>query len=106
MELFRDTGIWLDRIADRAQDRADLATQEDEGDDGDDRDEGQDQRVLGQALTLGSAGLPEGAQVVDDNAHFAIPFQLQCGIPGRTPPYRATAASRATSLTGSNAMGL
>ena len=42
----------LDRVADRAQDRADLAAEEDEGDDRDDRDEGEDQRVLGETLTF------------------------------------------------------
>ena len=45
-------GARLDRVADRAQDRADLAAQEDEGDDRDDRDEGEDQRVLGETLAF------------------------------------------------------
>ena len=42
----------LDRVADRAQDRADLAAQEDEGDDRDDRDQGEDQRVLRETLAF------------------------------------------------------
>src|SRR5204862_5756335 len=42
----------LDGIADRAQDLADLAAQEDEGDDRDDGDEREDQRVLGETLAL------------------------------------------------------
>src|SRR5687768_13917468 len=42
----------LDRAADRAQDLADLAAQEDEGDDRDDGDEGKDQRVLREALAV------------------------------------------------------
>src|SRR5664279_2196480 len=42
----------LDRAADGAQNRADLAAQEDQGDDRDDRDEGEDERVLGEPLTL------------------------------------------------------
>src|SRR5690349_18911175 len=42
----------LDRAADRAEDGADLAAQEDEGDDRDDRDEGEDQRVLREALAF------------------------------------------------------
>ena len=44
--------VGLDRVADRAQDRADLAAQEDQGDDRDDRDEGEDQRVLGETLAF------------------------------------------------------
>ena len=42
----------LDRVADRAQDAADLAAQEDEGDDRDDRDEGEDQRVFRETLAF------------------------------------------------------
>ena len=42
----------LDRATDLAQDRGDLAAQEDEGDDRDDRDEGEDQRVLREALAF------------------------------------------------------
>ena len=42
----------LDGLADRAQDRADLAAEEDQGDDRDDGDEGEDQRVLGEALAF------------------------------------------------------
>src|SRR6186997_2379701 len=45
-------GSVLDRVADGAQDLADLPAQEDEGDDRDDRDEGEDQRVLREALAL------------------------------------------------------
>src|SRR5918994_4478655 len=43
---------WLDRVADSAQDRADLAAQEDQRDDRDDRDEGEDQRVLRETLAF------------------------------------------------------
>src|SRR6185312_15525783 len=42
-------GVWLDGLADRVDDAADLGAQEDQGDDRDDRD---DQRVLGEALAL------------------------------------------------------
>src|SRR6266446_751444 len=42
----------LDRVADVAEDRRDLAAEEDEGDDRDDGDEREDQRVLGQTLAL------------------------------------------------------
>src|SRR6478672_1393331 len=42
----------LDRVADRAQDRADLVAQEDERDDRDDRDEREDQRVLRETLAF------------------------------------------------------
>src|SRR5450756_2447913 len=42
----------LDGGADRAEDRLDLAAQEDERDDRDDRDEGEDEGVLGEALAL------------------------------------------------------
>src|SRR5512135_1999659 len=42
----------LDGRADRAQDRADLAAQEEEGDDGHDGDEGKDECVLGKALAF------------------------------------------------------
>src|SRR5437879_2673966 len=42
----------LDRLADRAEDRADLVAQEDQGDDRDDGDEGEDQRVLGETLAF------------------------------------------------------
>src|SRR5215204_2432655 len=45
-------GRVLDGVADRAQDLADLAAQEDEGDDRDDRDEGEDQGVLGESLAF------------------------------------------------------
>src|SRR5439155_1396168 len=44
--------VRLDGIADVAQDRRDLAAEEDEGDDRDDGDEREDQRVLGQTLAL------------------------------------------------------
>ena len=40
----------LDGAPDRAQDRADLATQEEEGHDGDDRDKGEDECVLRETL--------------------------------------------------------
>src|SRR6186997_3059023 len=42
----------LDRVADGAQDLADLAAQEDEGDDRNDRDEGEDQRIFGKTLAV------------------------------------------------------
>src|SRR6188474_3613339 len=42
----------LDRVADGAQDRADLVAQEDQRDDRDDRDEGEDQRVLRETLAF------------------------------------------------------
>src|SRR5215204_790853 len=42
----------LDRVADGAQDLADLAAKEDQGDDRDDGDEGEDQRVLREALAV------------------------------------------------------
>src|SRR5262245_41889474 len=42
----------LDRVTDVAEDRRDLAAQEDEGDDRDDRDEGEDQRVLRETLAF------------------------------------------------------
>src|SRR5674536_17398 len=42
----------LDRAADGAEDRADLAAEEDQGDDRHDRDEGEDQCVLGEPLAL------------------------------------------------------
>src|SRR5437762_1787620 len=42
----------LDRGADRAEDLADCASEEQEGDDGDDGDEGEDQRVLREALAF------------------------------------------------------
>src|SRR4029079_5628291 len=41
------------RVADVRDDLADLTAQEDQGDDRDDRDEGEDQGVLGKALSLG-----------------------------------------------------
>src|SRR5579862_4579823 len=48
------SGRWsrLDRVADVAQDRADLAAQEEQGNDRDDRDQGQDEGVLGEALAV------------------------------------------------------
>ena len=42
----------LDRVPHVAQDAADLIAQEDEGNDRDDRDEGEDQRVLREALAF------------------------------------------------------
>src|SRR4051794_22099240 len=48
----RVAGTRLDRAADRAQDLADLAAEEDQGDDRDDRDEGEDQRVLRETLAF------------------------------------------------------
>src|SRR5882672_1296872 len=42
----------LDRVTDVAENRGDLAAQENEGDDRDDRDEREDQRVLGETLAL------------------------------------------------------
>src|SRR5664280_567860 len=42
----------LDRLSDGAEDLADLAAEEDEGHDREDRDQGEDQRVLREALTL------------------------------------------------------
>src|SRR5688572_19595174 len=56
-------GSRLDRAADRAQDLADLAAQEDEGNDRDDRDEGEDQRVLREALAIFAAELLDRAKV-------------------------------------------
>src|SRR5712671_4539598 len=48
----------LDRVADVAQDRRDLAAQEDECDDRDDGDEGKNQRVFRETLTLCPGELP------------------------------------------------
>ena len=45
-------GSGLDRVADGAQDLADLATQEDEGDDRNDGDQRQDECVFREALAL------------------------------------------------------
>src|SRR4051812_28319959 len=42
----------LDRVADVAEDAGNLAAQEDKGDDRDDGDESEDQRILGETLTL------------------------------------------------------
>ena len=75
----------LDGAADRAEDAADLAAQEDEGDDSDDGDEGQDQCVLGQTLTFGSVGPPEGGQSLDTNAHSAAPSTFTRGIQRMDP---------------------
>src|SRR6185369_8983203 len=52
---------WLDGLADRVEDAADLGAEEDQGDDRDDRDERQDQRVLGKALAfvIGAEGRDE-----------------------------------------------
>src|SRR5918997_1434772 len=58
----------LDGRADLAQDRADLAAEEDQGDDRDDRDQGEDQCVLGQALALLVAA-DRGEERVDER-HF------------------------------------
>jgi hypothetical protein len=59
----------LDRVADVAEDAADLAAQENEGDDSNDRDEREDQCVLGETLArlvrLGAA-----SQVLDEVLHF------------------------------------
>jgi hypothetical protein len=45
-------GGGLDRLADGAQDLADLAAKEDQGDDGEDRDEREDECVFGEALAV------------------------------------------------------
>ena len=50
----------LDRVADVAQNGADLTAQEEQGDDGDDRDEGEDECVFGEALSLIVPGDPFG----------------------------------------------
>src|SRR5215211_4384919 len=50
--IYEPGGGSLDRLADRAQDRLDVAAQENEGDDRDDRDEGEDQRVLRETLAF------------------------------------------------------
>src|SRR6476661_737921 len=49
----RPSGPSSHRVADVRDDLADLTAQEDQGNDRDDRDEGEDQRVLGEALSLG-----------------------------------------------------
>ncbi len=60
-------GIGLDRGADVAQDGADLAAQEDEGHDGHDDDEGEDERLLGEALAVFLAA--KGHQDAIDQGH-------------------------------------
>jgi hypothetical protein len=63
--------LQLDRGADLAQDRADLVAEEDEGDDRDDRDQGEDQRVLREALAL-LARVPERGEEHLNEAHVSV----------------------------------
>src|SRR5687768_1874100 len=77
-----------DRLADRVQDVADLAAQEDEGDDRDDRDEGEDQRVLRETLAF----LVIASEVRDDGGkqiHVMAPPFLQSSpdFPRAASPY-------------------
>src|SRR6266480_4231750 len=60
----------LDRVADLAQDRADLRAKEDEGDDRDDRNQSEDQRVLGETLTL--FVFPEGRDKSGEERHVDV----------------------------------
>src|SRR5215204_6523606 len=72
----------LDRIADRAQDLADLAAQEDEGDDRDDRDKREDQGVLGESLAfviVADVRLDESDELI----HVFIPSFLRDSTNGR-----------------------
>ena len=74
-EAAEAAGRKLDRVADRAQDLADLAAQEDEGDDRNDRDEREDQGVLSEALAFlvpVKGGEEPEIHVVDDG-HFVPP---------------------------------
>src|SRR5688572_21091784 len=63
------SGRRLDRRPDRAQDRADLGAQENQGNDRDDRDEGEDQRVLRETLALLVA--PERGEEAVEERHAA-----------------------------------
>src|SRR4051812_42436526 len=65
-----------DRVADVAQDLADLAAEKDQGDDGNDRDEGEDEGVFGEALTT-SAGFGAGASQHPDD----LSEEQHCGLP-------------------------
>src|SRR4029078_6612014 len=67
-------GTRLDRAADRAQDRADLAAQEDQGNDRDDGDEGEDQRVFGETLAILVPA--ERGEERAENGHGAVAFLL------------------------------
>src|SRR6476469_1610415 len=62
----------LDGLADRVQDAADLAAQEDQSDDRDDRDEREDQGVLGEALAFLVAAKRSEDRV--DECHVWLPL--------------------------------
>src|SRR6188508_2260115 len=79
MDSAAAVGSRLDRAADRAQDLADLAAQEDEGDDRDDGDEREDQRVLREALAL-FVPMQRGEDVVDER-HRWLPPDDECPPP-------------------------
>src|SRR5687768_17298765 len=61
----------LDRVADVAEDRRDLAAQEDEGDDRDDCDEREDQRVLRESLAFLVAA--KRCEELLNERHLAMP---------------------------------
>ena len=63
------------RVADVRDDLADLTAQEDQGNDRDDRDEGEDQRVLGEALSLGFTQEPRERRAT---ANDPVPCDLRC----------------------------
>src|SRR6266850_113495 len=72
----------LDRAADRAENRADLVAQEDQGDDRNDRDEGEDQRVLRETLAFLVAA--EGCDESMKKRH-AVGYLLSRDLP-KIPP--------------------
>src|SRR5712691_879826 len=81
----------LDRVTDGAEDLADLAAQEDEGHDRHDRDEGEDQRVLGEALAF-LVTIEEVHDCKIDRRH-AGEYLLSVGSPrspGAAPRYGRT----------------
>src|SRR3954451_16560760 len=74
----------LDGRADRVEDRADLAAQEDQGDDRDDGDQREDEGVLGE--TLAFVIVADGRDECDELRHVLVPPFLRSPghWPGRT----------------------
>src|SRR4051794_12837663 len=72
----RPAGSRLDRGANRAEDRADRAAQEEQGDDRHDRDEGEDQRVLRE--TLAFLVPTKGGEERRDAGHGPLCLRFPC----------------------------
>jgi hypothetical protein len=86
--------LYLDRVADRTENRGDLVAQEDQRQDGDDRDQGEDEGVFRETLTL----LSPADRRAEVTQHRMVPLRIVRGREVSAPSQTGFESDRSADL--------